>query len=326
MELKNKVCKVFYSIFAMVFMSFSLRASNQQVEEPIVLIKNDWSSQIVLTHITAGLLKQLGYQTELSTKDSNVQWGMIGRGMAHVQMEVWQGTMESEFNRLVNSGALIDLGSHDAFTREDWWYPTYVEELCPGLPDWRALKSCAHIFSSHKSGAKGIYLGGPWEKPDEARIRALGLKFKVVKVKHADELWPKLKQAYNKKKPIILFNWTPNWVEAEFDGKFVEFPEYHPDCESVPEWGENKSFLFDCGNTKRGWLKKGAWSGVPNKWPCAFNLLKNINFNNPMLSELAFEVDRVGKSHQQVAIEWLGNNEAIWRTWLSNECVLHGEK
>ena len=65
---------------------------------------------------------------------------------------------------------------------------------------------------------------------------------------------------------------------------------------------------------------------MPNKWPCAFHLLKNINFNNSMLSELAFEVDRVGKSYQQVAIEWLGNNEAIWRTWLPNECVLHGEK
>ena len=30
---------------------------------------------------------------------------------------------------------------------EEWWYPTYMKEKCPGLPNWEALNDCAEAFS-----------------------------------------------------------------------------------------------------------------------------------------------------------------------------------
>ncbi len=33
-----------------------------------------------------------------------------------------------------------------------------------------------------------------------------------------------LAKSFKKKEPIVLFNWTPNWVEAKYEGKFIEFP------------------------------------------------------------------------------------------------------
>ena len=291
-------------------------------DNTIILLLNDWSSQIVLTHITSEVLQHMGYQTKFEMRTTDLQWGILGRGMAHIQMEVWQGTMEEPFTRLVNNKAILDAGQHDAFTREEWWYPIYMEKLCPGLPNWRALKKCAHLFSNAKSNGKGVYLGGPWEKPDAARIRALAMPFIVQKVDHADELWPRLNYAYNKEHPIILFNWTPNWIEAQYMGKFVEFPEYHPDCEKLPEWGENKDFLHDCGNPKNGWLKKAIWAQLPEKWPCAYEIVQNINFNNQMLSQLAFAVDYKKMSYQKVANEWLTSNKKLWQSWLPKNCQL----
>ena len=90
-------------------------------------------------------------------------------------MEVWSGSLDNKFNHLVGQGKVIDAGLHPARGREDWWYPLYVKELCPGLPDWRALNACAPLFASAKTSPKGQYLTGPWMLKDRARIRALNL-------------------------------------------------------------------------------------------------------------------------------------------------------
>ena len=294
-----------------------LAAKNQQ---PIKVIINDWTSQIVLAHITGQLFEYIGYKVEYSFATSNEQWGSLSHGIDHVQIEVWQGTMSEMFDRMVKAGRILDAGSHNAITREDWWYPTYVEEFCPGLPDWKALKRCAPLFSND-SGKKGVYLAGPWEKPEGARIRALALDFIVQTVKEADELWRALASAQKERRPIVLFNWTPNWVEAVYDGKFVEFPEYHPDCETDPSWGINKTFHYDCGNPRNGWLKKAAWSEMPNRWPCAYQVLTNINFDNQAISQIAAQVDFHKRSHRQVAKDWIVDNQKLWLSWIPDSCM-----
>jgi len=304
----------------------SSQAKEPNIDKPIKIILNDWTSQIVLSHITAGIFKKMGYTITFTQKSSGTQWGALQRGLGHVQMEVWQGTMEKMYNRMINTGGIIDAGSHDAKTREEWWFPDYVLDVCPGLPDWRALNDCSHLFKTKETAPRGRYLGGPWEKPDGAKIRALGLYFKVVTAKNGDALWEELDKAINNKKPIILFNWTPNWVEAKYKGQFVEFPSYHPDCETKPEWGVNKEFLYDCGNPTNGWLKKVAWHQMPTKWPCAFETLLKINFTNAMLANLAYQVDVKQFTYQQVAKQWLADNQDKWNPWISTSCLINNQK
>nr|WP_274594873.1 glycine betaine ABC transporter substrate-binding protein [Parasedimentitalea marina] len=75
-----------------------------------------------------------------------------------------------------------DAGSHNAVTREDWWYPAWTKESCPGLPSWEALNACADKFTTPETGSKGRFLGGPvdWLKHDQERVDALGMNFTVV--------------------------------------------------------------------------------------------------------------------------------------------------
>ncbi len=307
-------------ITAVVFLFLSAVYADKESSEPIVLLENDWTSQLVLARVTGAIFKEMGYDVQYMTLNTEQQWGALARGIAHVQIEVWEGTMSKMFNRMLASGKIIDAGSHSALTREDWWYPSYIEKDCPGLPDWRALRSCAELFSNAATAPRGRYLAGPWEKPEAARIRALDLGFKADAVTHADDLWLELAQAAKTKTPIVLFNWTPNWVEARYEGKFIEFPEYHPACEVDPEWGVNPEYHHDCGNPKNGWLKKAAWSYMGDKWPCALAALKNINFDNKTISMLAARVDVDKWSHQESADEWISNHRDVWRSWLPEHC------
>jgi len=284
------------------------------------LVMNNWVTQNVVTLITAELLSKKGFTPAFVDSTSADQWYLFQRNEADIQMEVWQGTMEADFSIYKARGVIIDAGNHDASTREEWWYPDYVEELCPGLPDWKALRACSEIFSTEFS-PKGVYYAGPWEKYDHIRVQALKLDFKVIELPTEGDLWDRLYKAVNAKEPIVLFNWTPNWVEREFDGRFVEFPEYDEECESNPAWGVNKDWTWDCGNPKGGWLKKVVRTGYAEQNPCAFELIQRITFTGQALSRLAWLVEVYQYSPYNAASKWLEWNEKLWQKWLDYECV-----
>lgn len=309
-----------FSLYTFCSLLFILPAPSQS-QEPIKIITNNWTSQIVLSYITGNIFQAQGATVEYIPSSVSNQWGALAHGAAHIQVEVWEGTMSDQFNRLVSAGTIIDAGSHNATTLEDWWYPKYVEALCPGLPDWRALKACAAIFQRPDSQGKGVYFAGPWEKPDEARIRALGLDLQVRVLSQGDDLWVELKKAYETQTPIILFNWTPNWVESRYEGDFVEFPQYEPACETDPSWGINPQFIHDCGNPIGGWLKKASAVSFTQNYPCAFSTLKNISLNNQQIAVIAALVDVDKLSFQAAAEQWMQNNTALWQSWIPQECL-----
>ncbi len=289
-------------------------------DAPIVLVLSDWSSQRAMSHIAAALLQRQGYAVDFLELSVDEQWGALRLGQVHIQVEVWEGSMGALYQRLLTRGLIVDAGSHRAVTREEWWYPLYVESLCPGLPDWRALLACAPLFATPSSYPQGRLLTGVWELPEQARIRALGLDFKVERV-DAEQLWRALDAAVARQQPILLGNWEPNWVNQKYPGRFVEFPAYAPACEQDPSWGINPEFLYDCGNPRQGWLKKIAWAGLPRRWPCAFELLQQLDFDAPMLLELARWMDLEGLDETQAAQRWLERYSALWQSWLNASCT-----
>ncbi len=286
----------------------------------VKILTNNWTSQIVLSHVTGQLLQQLGYKVQYLETDVAEQWGALAHGAADIQIEVWEGTMADAFDRLVKSGKMLDAGTHDAKTREDWWYPEYVEKICPGLPDWQALSKCSTLFSKNGMSGPGIYVAGPWEKPDEARIRALGMNFVVNVVEKGDDLWVALKEAKANQKPIVLFNWTPNWVESVYAGKFIEFPTHHPDCETNPKWGVNPNRVYDCGNPKGGWLKKAVSKRLKRDAACAYQFVRNTNFNNAQIARAAAYVDVESMGYEDAARRWIKDNKATWENWIPSKC------
>ena len=108
-----------------------------------------------------------------------------------------------------------------------------MNEMCPGLPDWKALDACAGKLATAETGTKGRFVGPPadWGKHYSERIQALKMNFQEVPVGQAATLWAELQAAYDRKEPVVLFNWTPNFIEAKFEGQFV-------DSADVPYWGK----------------------------------------------------------------------------------------
>lgn len=284
--------------------------------KPFKILTLDWTSQIVLSHIIGKLLEKQGYQVEYLSQDTDSQWFLLSSEYANLQVEVWEGSMVKQFQSLVNRNLILDAGNHDALTREEWWFPAYVKKLCPGLPDWQALNDCAVLFSEDEN-KRGIYYTGPWEKPDRARIRALQLNYQVKTLKDSDAIRAKMEDAIALEKPILIFNWTPNWVEAVYPGEFIEFPDYEAQCETDPRWGINSELTWDCGNPRNGWLKKAVSKNVPHDWPCAFVIIKSARMNNHHIAQAAALVEVQGLDYAEAADKWITDHKPVWQSWLN---------
>ena len=286
-------------------------------KDPIKIVTNNWTSQLVLSNVVGQLLQSKGLNVEYKPSDTQLQYTAIPAGDMDFQIEVWEGSQAESFNKALAAGA-VDMGSHDAVTREDWWYPSYMNEMCPGLPDWKALDACAAKLATAETGGKGRFVGPPadWGKHYSERIQALKMNYQEVPVGQAATLWAELQAAYDRKEPIVLFNWTPNFIEAKFEGQFVEFPTFAPECWSDPKWGSNPDLIYDCGAPAKGYLKKVGSPQLAQNWPTADKILRKVNFTNPQIAAAAAMVDVEGMTPEDAAKKWIADNETIWKTWV----------
>ncbi|MFD2204832.1 ABC transporter substrate-binding protein [Kiloniella antarctica] len=298
-------------------------ANHTERNAPIVIAINNWSSQIVLSEVYRNVLESVGYRVIFAPIDITEQWGALGRGRIHVQVEVWEGSQSLRFQQMLAKKLIVSAGTHRATTHEEWWYPDYVTDLCPGLPDWKALRKCATIFKGSPDPDKGLYITGPWDKYEQFKILALDLPFTIKRLTNSIELRVEIKKHIEAKRPILIHNWTPNWIDNYYPGQFVEFPPYSKECVMNPAWGINPDLAYDCGNPKDGWLKKVVWHGFPTQWPCAYNILQKIEARNSMIEELSNLVNIEGYTPRQAAVKWLETHPQKWRSWLEGKCKSH---
>jgi len=286
-------------------------------DEPIIIVQNNWTSQLVLSNVVGKVLEGMGYTVEYKPSDSQLQFTAIANGDMHFQIEAWEGSMKSAFENALKEG-MVDAGTHDAVTREEWWVPSYVAEKCPGLPDWKALNKCASIFATAETKPKGRFVGPPadWGKNYAERVEALKMDFVAINVGQAATLWAELQSAYDRKEPIVLFNWTPNYIESKFEGMFVDFPDPEGDkCATDKSWGMNPDMVNDCGAPRKGWLKKAAWKGLAKQFPAAWGVLQKINFTNAQIAAASVMVDVDGLAPEEAAEKWIAENEKIIASW-----------
>jgi glycine betaine/proline transport system substrate-binding protein len=307
----------YLSVFGLGLVAVAPSSFADDSKDPIKIVTNNWTSQLVLSNVVGQILQAQGDAVEYKSSDTQLQFTAIASGDMDFQVEVWEGSMAESFGKSVAAGA-VDYGAHNAVTREDWWYPKYMNDMCPGLPDWKALDACAAKLATAETGTKGRFVGPPadWGKHYSERIQALKMNFQEVAVGQAATLWAELQAAYDRKEPVVIFNWTPNFIEAKFEGQFVEFPKYEAACFTDPKWGSNPDAIYDCGAPASGYLKKVGSKQLETKWPKAAAILKKVNFTNPQIAAAAAMVDVAGMTPEDAAKKWVAENEATWKAWV----------
>jgi len=315
----NRFIRSVMGACAAIGMMGMMSAASADVEskDPIKLTLHDWTGQYLTTNIMAEVLKKAGYNVELVQADYIAQFAGLESGDLHVAMEMWETTGKDAMDASLATGKTVDLGETGMDAKEEWWYPSYMKEMCPGLPNWEVLNDCAEAFSTPETAPKGRYLGGPvtWGGYDDERVEALDLDWEVVHAGTDAALFAELESAYQRKAPIMLWIYAPHWAVAKFDGEFVEFPTYTDACYNDPSWGINPDMAYDCGKPF-GWIKKVGWKAGEDKWPGAYKAIRAFHIENPEMSAMVGEVDLNGRSVDDVVAEWMEKNKDRWSKWI----------
>ena len=292
----------------------------QDSTDPIKLTLHDWTGQLITTQLMGEVLEEAGLNVEYVQADYLAHFAGLETGDLHVAMEMWETTGREAMDAATATGKVVNVGPTGMKAKEEWWYPAYMAERCPGLPNWEALKdaACAEAFSTAETAPKGRYLGGPvtWGGFDDERVEALDLPFEVIHAGTDAALFAELESAIQREAPVLLWVYAPHWAPAKYEGEWVEFPEYTAECYNDPSWGLNPDMAYDCGKPF-GEIWKVAWAGVQDKWPTAYSAIEAFTISNDDMGAMITEVDLNGKTVEQVVADWMAANEGTWKAWIN---------
>lgn len=284
------------------------------VDEPIKLAVNEWTGQHVSTHVAGQMLEAAGYKVEYVTAGYMNMWQAMADGEIHGAMEIWTSNVSDQFAQLRDAGKVEDLEALGLDAKEGFAYPAHVEEICPGLPAWEALKDCAGQFATAETLPMGRLVDYPadWGTPGADRATGLELPYKAVPAGSEGALIAELRASTEKKSPLLIVFWRPHWAMAAYDVKFVDLPKGEAACYEDAAWGTNPNAVNDCDFIPTRIFKAG-WSGIAEKWPAAHEILTNYTLSVEAQQPMMGAVDVDGEKVEDVVAAWMADNEAAWK-------------
>ncbi len=300
---------VLNSATALVVASASMAAA----DGPVKIAINEWTGQALSAHIAGSVFKEMGLEVEYVTAGAVPQFAAFADGSLHVNPETWSNNLGDIFPKAVEAGDIVITGNLGLEPKEGWFYPPYMEEQCPGLPDYKALYDCAQAFAAADTFPKGRMIAYPadWGTRTTDLVAAIDLPFQSVAGGSEGAMVAEMKAAVSAQQPMIMMFWQPHWVHAEIDLNIVEWDRYSADCESGPQ-----SKGDACGFAQAE-VQKIASKGFKADYPAAYKVYEKMSLNNDVQNALIAKVDNDGMSVEDAVAGWMAENEGTWKAWIN---------
>ena len=251
-------------------------------KDPIKMTLHDWTGQLITTRLMGEALKNAGLNVEYVQADYLAQFAGLKTGDLDVAMEIWATTGKDAMDEATATGKVENLGETGMLAIEEWWYPEYMKEKCPGLPDWEALKKCAEQFSTPETAPKGRYLGGPatWGGFDEERVAALDMPFRGGPCRNRCGALRRARDPPISAKPrssngSMPRTGRPSSTRANgSSSRNTSLP-----ATRIPSGASTRPRPTTAAS-RAGPIWKVSWSGLKDKWPSAYDAIKKFNINN----------------------------------------------
>ncbi len=274
---------------------------------------NEWTGQHISAHILGSLLEKAGFGVEYVTAGAVPQFAAIAQGDLHLQPETWTNNVGDIYPKAVEAGDIVVVGSLGLQPQEGWIYPPYMEELCPGLPDYQALYECAQAFAAADTFPKGRLISYPadWGTRTKDVVAQIEIPFEPVAGGSEGAMIAEAKSAVATEAPLLMMFWQPHWLFAEEEFNWVAFDAAEGEC--VEESGQSRGNA--CG-FQQATIDKIAYKGVAEEFPAAYAIFEAMSVDNATQNALMLEIDQKGRPLEEVVAEWIEGNEATWTPWL----------
>jgi glycine betaine/proline transport system substrate-binding protein len=250
----------------------------------------EWDENVAVSTLTKVLLEEeLGYEVELQR--SNVA----------VVKQVFEGVAE---------------GDLDAF--QDVWIPNHkdylsevkndVEHLDPwfegetaqgiAVPYYMDVQSLSELDRAGTDMIIAIEPGSAVHPQIHNKvIPGYDLDMKLVE-SSTSAMLSELKKAYKLREPIVFYGWSPHWMNARYDIRYLEDPrDFQGRFNDSAEISSivNKDLREDD--------------------PVAYAFIRSISLSKKQINQMEIDINEAGDPDAGVKV-WLGDNRSVVQPWI----------
>ncbi|KMO35466.1 glycine betaine ABC transporter substrate-binding protein [Methylobacterium aquaticum] len=269
-------------ILCLAFAQTAAEAADKQVRLAYV----EWSDAVVATTILKQVLEEKGYQVKATPLAAAAMWQAVATGDADASVAAWLPvTQAAYYEKLKNRLELI--GPNVTGAKIGWAVPassslTSIEDL-----KTKAAEVDGKVI--------GIDPGAGVMKTSEAAIKAYGLTVKLVDGSDAT-MTSALKDAVRQKKDIVVTAWTPHWMFARYELKYLADPKK----------------VFGDDETVNTLARKG----LKEEMPEVYGILKKFKLSIKDEEAMMAENEEKGVKPADTAAKWIAANRATVDGWL----------
>lgn len=251
---KGFLSLVFLTLFAVLIAcgseneeDISKSSEEETAKGTISIGQIDWAENIAVTNMWKYILEDEGYDVELTSLGMGTTMQALESKELDASLEIWLPVQDKnyyeQYNEVIN------------FSDETWFDNAKVGLIVPTyLEDVNSIEDLNENKALFNSEITGFGPGAGTMEVTEELIGVYDLDYELLSSSEPAMI-AAIDQAIQNEEAIVAPLWTPHWVFAEYDLKFLEDPEnvyggvekihhatrlgFDEDFEEVDQWFKN---------------------------------------------------------------------------------------
>jgi glycine betaine/proline transport system substrate-binding protein len=250
-----------------------------------------WDENVAVSNLTKVLLEEdLGYgKVELQLIDVEVV-KQVFHGVADGEMDAFQDVWMPNLKEILNEV------QEDVVHLDPWFKGTTSYGIA--VPDYMDVYSIPQLDEAGTDLIIGIESGAAFHPQIKNKvIPGYNLDMKLVEGSTPAMLF-ELEKAYKEREPIVFLRWSPHWMNAEYDLRYLKDPK---DLQGPFNDPAKVSTIVS--------------KDLPEDDPVAYAFLKAISLNEEQLNEMEANINKAEDPVKGVKA-WLKDNRDIVQPWI----------
>ena len=254
-------------------------------EEVVKIVYANWADSAALAHLMEKLLNDMGYDVEKHVEDLTPSFAAISRGDWDIMIDTWVPfTHESYWKEF--SANFDELGT--------WYDKGRIGLVVPKYVSIESINQLGSIKDSLNGKIIGIEPDSGIMNVTAKAISRYDLDFQLIH-SSTPAMIAALKSSIDQKKPIVITGWTPHWMFAKFDLKFLEDP--------IGVYGKDELTKFICRK------------GFKEELPDVAKFFSNVKFNLQQIGSLMDAYINPEFDTDTAISKWIHSNKDLVDSW-----------
>ena len=247
----------------------------------------EWASEVASTNVMRAALEQAGFDVEMTSLSAAAMWQAVATGDADAIVAAWLPTTHAEYMERVGDDA-EDLGPNLDGTKLGLVVPSYTD-----VDSIAELNEHADSFNGE---IIGIDPGAGLMGLTENVVDTYDLELRLRSGSDATMV-AALANAISNEEDIVVTSWTPHWMFARWDLKYLEDPE------EVYGGAEQ--------------IHTVVRQGLADDMPEAYAILDAFEWTPDQMGEVMLMNQEEGADPYENAKQWVEENQEVVEAWLN---------